>query len=128
LNIVVLAFCGTDWSSKQEIIFFTREVLVIRRITDLVKDRNRRRSQDSSVGMATRLRAGRPRSGVRFPEGTQDFSLEHPHIAWGPSTLIQWVPGADSSGVKRQGGGVENGGVIPPLLHTSSWRGAELRL
>jgi hypothetical protein len=47
---------------------------------------------------------------------------------------IQWVSGAVSSGVKRQGREAEhspsssaeakNGGAIPSLPHTSSWRGA----
>jgi hypothetical protein len=47
---------------------------------------------------------------------------------------IQWVPGALSPGVKRQGreadhslpssAEVKNGGAISPLLHTSSWNSA----
>jgi hypothetical protein len=47
---------------------------------------------------------------------------------------IQWVPGALSPGVKRQGreadhsppssAKTKNGGDIPPLLQASSWRGA----
>jgi hypothetical protein len=47
---------------------------------------------------------------------------------------IQWVPGALSRLVKRQGreadysppssAEVKNVGAIPPLPHTSSWRGA----
>jgi hypothetical protein len=47
---------------------------------------------------------------------------------------VQWVPGAVSLGVRRQecvadhsplsSVEVKNGGAIPPLLSTSSWRGA----
>jgi hypothetical protein len=47
---------------------------------------------------------------------------------------IQWVPGASSLGVKRPGSEanhsppssteVKNGGDIPQLPYTSSWRGA----
>jgi hypothetical protein len=47
---------------------------------------------------------------------------------------IQWVPGALSPGVKQPwreadhsplfSVEVKNGGGIPPLFHTSSWRGA----
>jgi hypothetical protein len=53
----------------------------------------------------------------------------------GPTqSLIQWVPGALSPGVKRQGreadnsppysDEVKNGGAISPLCHTSSWHSA----
>jgi hypothetical protein len=53
---------------------------------------------------------------------------------WGPTQPpVQWVPGALSPGVKRQGreadssspssAEVTKGGGIPPLSHMSSWHG-----
>jgi hypothetical protein len=37
----------------------------------------RKESRDSSVGVVTRLRAGDRGSGVRFPAGTENFSLHY---------------------------------------------------
>jgi hypothetical protein len=52
----------------------------------------------------------------------------------GPHTPIQWVPGAVSLGVKRpereadhsppSTAKIKKSGPIPPLPHTSLWRGA----
>jgi hypothetical protein len=54
-------------------------------------------------------------------------------LAVGPIwTSIQWVSGAVSQGVKRQGRKTypsppcKTGGAIPPLPHTSSLRGASI--
>jgi hypothetical protein len=55
--------------------------------------------------------------------------------ALGPTqSSIQWLPGVVFPGLKRQrresdhsppsSAEVKNGGAIPPLPHTSSWRGA----
>jgi hypothetical protein len=72
-----------------------------------------------------------PRVGIRFPVGPRDFSLFHKiQTTLGP---IQLVPGIVSPGVKRRGpevdhsplssAEVKNDGAMPPLSHTSSWRG-----
>jgi hypothetical protein len=45
--------------------------------------------------------------------------------ALGPTQArIQWVPGVLSPGVKWPRTEVKNGLTIPPVLGTSSWRGA----
>jgi hypothetical protein len=75
-------------------------------------------------------------AGVVFPVGASDFSQFHStqtgsgvHLASYPTE-----PGALSPGVKRQGreanqlppssAEIKNGGAIPQLTHTSSWRSA----
>jgi hypothetical protein len=64
------------------------------------------------------------------------FSRESRSALWPTRLPIQWVRGAVSPGVKRQGreadhlppssAEVKKGGAIPPLPHTSSWCGAYL--
>jgi hypothetical protein len=89
------------------------------------------------VGIATRLLAGRPRGRGSIPgTGKRIFPLSVTSRSdLGPTQPpIRWVPGAVSSGVKRQGheaddslssvAEVKNGGAVPSLSHTSSWRGA----
>jgi hypothetical protein len=75
-------------------------------------------------------------AGVDFWQGPDIFLFSTaPRPALGPvQSPIQWVPGALSPGVKRQGretdhlrlsrADVTNGRAIPELPHTSSWRGA----
>jgi hypothetical protein len=84
----------------------------------------RRRARDWTVG-------------VQFPAGRRDFSLLH-SVQTGsgahPASYPLDVPRALSSGVKRpvrkgdrlppSSAHVKNGGAIPPLPHTFSWRGA----
>jgi hypothetical protein len=76
-------------------------------------------------------------AGGRYPAEEREFPLLYSTAsrpALGPSqSRIQWLPGALSSGVKRQGreadhsppssAEVKNGRAIPPLSHMSSWRG-----
>jgi hypothetical protein len=63
--------------------------------------------------------------------------FSHLHcVQTGSSRLVQWEPGAPSPGLKRPGREadhstpfnveVKNARAIPPLPHTSSWRGAYL--
>jgi hypothetical protein len=91
------------------------------------------RSRDSSVD-SDRLRAGR--SGFDSRQGQEIFlfsTASRPPL--GPTQPpIKWVPSSISPGLKRVGretdhsppssAPVKNGGAIPPLSHTSSWRGA----
>jgi hypothetical protein len=74
---------------------------------------------------------------VRFQAGARDLSLLH-SVQTGSGAhpaSIQWVPGALYPGAKRPGreetdyspsssAEVKNGGAIPPLPNTTSWRGA----
>jgi hypothetical protein len=64
-------------------------------------------------------------------QGARDFLISRP--AQRPIQLpVQWVPGALSPGLKRQGREanhsppssteVKNGGTVPPLSHPSLWR------
>jgi hypothetical protein len=87
----------------------------------------------SSVGIATRTRAGEP--GFKCRQGQEIFLFPITSIpALRPTQIpIQRVPGDASSGVKRPGceadhsppssSEVKNGGAVSPLLHTSSWHG-----
>jgi hypothetical protein len=82
-------------------------------------------SRDSSVGISTRLRAGR--SGFDSWQGHEIFLFSTASIAAMESTRphIQWVPGALSSGLKRRGretdhsppssAEVKNGWAVLPL-------------
>jgi hypothetical protein len=55
----------------------------------------------NTVGMATACRLGDRRVGFRVPVGQNIFTFPYRlDLLWGP---IQWVPGALSRGVKRQG-------------------------
>jgi len=96
----------------------------------LRKDVNERRGV-SSVGIETRLRAGRP--GLNSRHGMWwDFisSVARPDRLWGPPSLLGLFPwGGNGRGVKltthlhvmpRLG----MRGAMPPLPNTSSWRGA----
>ena len=58
-------------------------------------------SRDSSVGIVTRLQAGR--SGVRIPTGAWEFSSKRPDGLWDPPSLIFNVYWGSSPGVKRPG-------------------------
>jgi hypothetical protein len=74
------------------------------------KKAHTRTRRDSSVGIATRLRAGRARFRVRFPEGLGIFLFTTvSRTALGPTQPpIQWVPGALSLGVKSPGREVDH--------------------
>jgi hypothetical protein len=87
-------------------------------------------SRVSSVGVATRLRAGRPGFDSRQRQDILLFSIA-PRPALGPTqSLVQWVPG-----VKRQGREADHSlpsstevETVVELYHhspsMSSWRGA----
>jgi hypothetical protein len=72
-------------------------------------------------------------SGSNPRRGTRFFSSpHHPDRLWSPPSLL--TNGSVSLGVRRPGreadrsllssAEVKNGGAIPPLPHTSSWRGS----
>jgi hypothetical protein len=75
-------------------------------------------------------------AGVDFQQGKEVFVyFTASSLALGSTqSPIQWLPGALSLEVKQPGreaahsppstAEVKNGGAIPPLPHTSSWRGA----
>jgi hypothetical protein len=76
-------------------------------------------------------------AGIRFPTVATDFSLHSVQTGFGTHPVsLPVATGTPSPGVKRPGreadpllppnGEVENGGAIPPLPDTSSWRGAYL--
>jgi hypothetical protein len=89
----------------------------------------KRMSRDSSVDIATKLCAGRPRGW--FPVGARDSSLLHIILTGSGACQppIQWVPETFSPGVKRHvreadhsprsSAEVKNGGAIPSLPHAS---------
>jgi hypothetical protein len=91
-------------------------------------------SRDSSGGLATRLRGGRPGFDFRQGQGIFLFTIgSRPNL--GPTKPpIQWAPEVLSPGKNRRGreadrsppssAGVKNGEAIRPLPHPSSWRGA----
>jgi hypothetical protein len=92
-------------------------------------------SRDSSVGIATRLWTGRPRSRGWIPGRGKKVFFITSREALGPTqSSIQRAPGAVSPEVKRQrreadhsppsSDKVKNGGAMPPLPHKFSWRGA----
>jgi hypothetical protein len=80
------------------------------------------------------LWAGRPGFGFRHGKETFLFSMGSGPTLRSNQPPIQWVPRAVSPGVKPLGcevyysppssAKVKNGGAMPPLSHTSSWRGA----
>jgi hypothetical protein len=75
------------------------------------------------------------KAGVRFLAEEELFSSpQRPDRLWGDAQrLMKWVNGAASPEIKRKGreadhsplssAEIENGGRIPSLPHTSSWRG-----
>jgi hypothetical protein len=76
-------------------------------------------------------------AGVRFPAGARDFSLlsvqthSRVHPASYPVGNRGSFPGGKVAGHEADhsppsSAKVKNGGAIPPLPHTSSWRGAQL--
>jgi hypothetical protein len=84
-------------------------------------------SRDTSVGIVTWFDSRQGEAIFLF------FAASVP--ALGPTQPpIKWIPGALFPGVKRprreadhslpSSAEVKNGGTIPPLPHTSSWRGA----
>jgi hypothetical protein len=91
------------------------------------------RSRDSSVGVATDYGLDDRRVGVRVPVGSRIFSTSS-RPALGPTQPpVQWVLGALSPGVKRQGRETDHLQLVPrsrkcgsihPLLHTPLWRSA----
>jgi hypothetical protein len=84
-----------------------------------------KRIRRSSVGIATAWMVG-----VRFPAGIRDFFFTACRPALGPTQPpIQWVPGVKRPGREADhsppsSAEVKNGGAMPPLPYTSSWRGA----
>jgi hypothetical protein len=98
-------------------------------------------SRDSSVGIATRLRAGQSGFWGSIPGGGLGiflFTTASKTALWPTQPLTRWVPGALSLGVKRPRREADH---TPPskaavkeclelYLHspiTSSWRGAQLK-
>jgi hypothetical protein len=83
-------------------------------------------NRGSSVGIATRLRAGWPRSrgSNRLPAGARVLFLLRKY-AVGTGTVSpgvkRQVSAADSSPPSNEKG--KNGGAMPSLPHTFSWRG-----
>jgi hypothetical protein len=84
----------------------------------------------------SRVLDGRPRNRCSVPFQGQEsllFSIASTSHLGPIQPHIQWVPAAVSPGVKRQGreadhspissAELKNGGAIPSLSHTSSWRG-----
>jgi hypothetical protein len=67
-------------------------------------------------------------AGVRYPAEAGDFSLgpTQPRIQLVPGAVFPKVnrPGRDPDHSPVSSAEVKNGGAIPPLSHTSSWRGA----
>jgi hypothetical protein len=95
------------------------------------------RGRDGSVGIATRLRAGRQEWGFDSQQGHEMFLFSIPSRLALRSNQppIQWVLGTLSPGVKRPGREADhsppssaevNGGVILP--HPSLWHDAQVRL
>jgi hypothetical protein len=94
-------------------------------------------SWDSSVGIGSRLRAGRLGFDSRQGIGIFLFTTaSRPDL--GPTQpAIQWLPRARSLGVTWPGREADHlshipprlrmRGAIPPLPYTSSWRGAYLK-
>jgi hypothetical protein len=89
-----------------------------------------KKCQDSSVGVATRLPTGQPRSKRSIPDTGKRFLLPR-HVQTSSeahSASYTWVPWAISSGVKRQrreadhlpisGAKIKNRGAISPLPQT----------
>jgi hypothetical protein len=92
-------------------------------------------SRDSSVGITTSLRAGRPRIRGSIPDrGKRLFSITSRPVLGPTQPPIQWILGAVSPRVKRprrEAGAipptsaeVKNGKAISPLPYASSWGGA----
>jgi hypothetical protein len=94
-----------------------------------------KKSRDSSVGIALGYGLDDRGSRVRFPAGAGNFSLHRVQNGSGAHPAsYQRVPGALSLRVERPGREADHSppcsakvrmrGAIPPLLSTSSWRGA----
>ena len=88
-------------------------------------------SQDSVVGIATRLRAGRLRNRVWFLYGERGFlsSSKRPDRLWRPQHLIQWVlrvkrPGYEGDHWHLSSADVKNEwrGAAPSHPYHPSWR------
>ena len=79
-------------------------------------------SRGSSVGIVTRLRAGR--SGVRIPVGARLFfsSPERPDLLWGPSSLLfAWgknVRGVSLTSHLHLVPKFRLSGAVPPLVYS----------
>jgi hypothetical protein len=86
------------------------------------------RNRHSPVSVVTRLGTGQ--SGVRFPAGARIFTLRH-RVQTGPGAHNASYPvGIGSKRPERKANhtppssaGLRILGAIPPLRHTSSWRG-----
>jgi hypothetical protein len=76
------------------------------------------------------LRAGRSGFDSREEQNIFFYYFTAPRPALGPTQPpIQWVPGVKRQGREADGSPppcaqVKNGGAIPALTHTSSWRRA----
>jgi hypothetical protein len=95
----------------------------------------------SSVGMATRLRAGRLGFWGSIPGEVWEVSSSpsRPDLVLGPNQPpVQWVPGALSLSVKRPGRDADHSPpssaefkecveLYPHSPNTTSWRGAQLK-
>jgi hypothetical protein len=70
-------------------------------------------------------------AGVRFPAGTKDFlfsTASRPALERTKPSIQRVLgvkrPGRDDNQSLPSSAQVKNGGAMPPLPHTSSWRGA----
>jgi hypothetical protein len=89
-------------------------------------------NRDSSLGIETRLRAGRPRrlSSISGRDKRFFSSPQHPDELWGPPSLLfngyQGVmqQAREAEHLPPSGAEVKNGGAIYILPDISSWRGA----
>jgi hypothetical protein len=95
-----------------------------------------RHATSCACHLTANMRERRP--GFDFRQGQEIllYSTASRPTRWSTQAPIQWALGAISPGVKRQGreadhsppsnDEVNNGGVIPPLPHKSSWCGTTL--
>jgi hypothetical protein len=80
-------------------------------------------SRDSSAGIVTRLRAGRPEFGSRQGEEIFLYSTLSRRTLEPLQSPIKWVPGVNMQGHEADHSSsseVKNGGAIPPLPHMPS--------
>jgi hypothetical protein len=131
LSFIITLYYDCWYSSRVK---FMHSVLTV-----FTSRRSYVRSRDSSVDIATRLLAGRPRTrGSILGSGKKLFSITST-VALSPTHHpIQWILGAVSPRVKQQGreadpsppsgGEVKNGEAILSLPHASPWRGTHFYL
>jgi hypothetical protein len=110
-------------------------VCLMKRSLSSTQKPHNRKNYDSSVGIVTTIKVGRPRIDSRQEQWRKFLSLLlRADRLWGPPSLLTNSFRGLSSGVKRQGikltthlhvvPRLKMRGAIPSLHHTSSWRGA----